>query len=404
MSILTTIQKDINSQTSSSTFNIHLLRDTDEIDQLKEAILLAIDKDEDVLLFSKTSKNIPKISFEDVNDLILDLASNGIQLILIDVDSDVSVQFNKKLAYLDEIKAIHSFFITRPLYHIVLALIEQREEYECYTLEKLNEIVNPYNIKLASNPDFLLKEQKVNIISPFRNAAAYLKDYLDSVENQSYKNYNTFLIDDASTDHYNITDRLNSKIHLKKNTTRQFALQNIVDNLISTHYEDDDVICLVDADDILLHNYVLDIINATYKNNMNTTLTYGSMVYLNHQFRITKFGSKYSKEEFENLRASTWRVAHIRSFKYKLFKELIIQDPTFSTLKNEKGEIFKMPSDMALLFPLMEIAGYNAVQFINIPLHGYRIHENNDQNKYRKLQYQGELAIRAKPSLKTTYL
>ncbi len=32
-------------------------------------------------------------------------------------------------------------------------------------------------------------------------------------------------------------------------------MKNILDNLISNHYEDKDIICMVDADDILINPY-----------------------------------------------------------------------------------------------------------------------------------------------------
>ncbi len=45
-----------------------------------------------------------------------------------------------------------------------------------------------------------MKEPLVSIICPVYNAEKYVKECIDSVKNQSYKNYTMYLVDDGSTD------------------------------------------------------------------------------------------------------------------------------------------------------------------------------------------------------------
>ena len=41
---------------------------------------------------------------------------------------------------------------------------------------------------------------KASILIPFKNTAAYLPACLDSIINQSYKNWEVLIVDDSSTD------------------------------------------------------------------------------------------------------------------------------------------------------------------------------------------------------------
>lgn len=126
-------------------------------------------------------------------------------------------------------------------------------------------------------------------------------------------------------------------------------------------------------------------------------MTYGSMGYINSTRR---FGERYSFEEFNNARQLTWRAVHLRTFKFHVFKELMVQDPTLNCFKDSDGNFLKMPYDMALMFPMMEICGYDRVKFINSIMYKYRLHDNNDMYINRAEQYRGEMIIRNKPKLK----
>jgi len=381
-------------------FNVHYVQVDNELAQLKEAILLAKSLDEDVFLFTKDAGKLPQYSFDEISNLIIDLVTNNITMLFLDVESAYTVRFNKYLEYIEDITTVNSFFITKPLYPLVLALIDYKEDYHCDSLLKLIQLVDPYNYKLSNSNNFHIIQQKINVVSPFRNAAAYLPEYLDSIHKQHYSNYKINLIDDNSEIPYDISDRMNNKVNLIVNKERKYALQNILDTLVCSNYNDDDIICFVDADDVLLHNHVFEILNAIYSTNSNINLTYGSMIYLDRN-SLHKVGSKYSKDEFASLRLSPWKAAHLRTFKYKLFKKLLSNDPELHCLRDDDGEIFKMPYDMAFLFPLMELAGYDGIAFLNTPLYGYRMHENNDHILYRKIQYESEMKIRNKKTLIT---
>jgi hypothetical protein len=55
--------------------------------------------------------------------------------------------------------------------------------------------------------------------------------------------------------------------------------------------------------------------------------------------------------------------SHLRTFKFKLYKELIKQDPKLNCYKDNLGEFYKSCYDVAIMTPLMEIAGFDNIKF-----------------------------------------
>ena len=107
-------------------------------------------------------------------------------------------------------------------------------------------------------------DEKISIISPVYNVEDYLKDCVESILNQTYKNIELILIDDGSTDNSGkICDEYASKdnrvkiVH-KKNGGLSSARNAGLD--IATG----DYIFFVDSDDFLYKNSVIEkIIKAT---------------------------------------------------------------------------------------------------------------------------------------------
>lgn len=219
--------------------------------------------------------------------------------------------------------------------------------------ELLKAIDEDEDVLLFSSSIYLLNEHKIHVISPFRNASFFLKEYIDSIKIQHYNNYHVHLIDDCYTEEYDISTLIDSKITLKVNPIRKFELQNIIEILMTNAYEDEDIICFVDADDVLLHEHVFELINSVYSNDSNLFMTYRAMTYYNSERKNQKLDNRSKKEEFDRFRQSPWKVDHLRTFKYKLFKEFVAVDCNLNSLKDEVCEIIRMPYDMAILFTLI---------------------------------------------------
>ncbi|WP_158500255.1 glycosyltransferase family A protein [Sphingobacterium sp. ML3W] len=360
--------------------------------KLKSSILWAIDMEEDVI-FCKVNddeNNLSKsISWEDI---ITNLVDQEIYLYYIDVEYGSILSIDENIAVVCDIKSISSFILTRPIFNFALSLIEHIDNLENQDWLSFCKNLAPHSIAILAHNSHNFKKFKIHVISPFRNVSTFIEPYISSIVKQKYSNFKVHLIDDASTDggvrNY-ITD---SRFSINESTIRQFALKGIVDTLLNQDFDDDDIICLIDADDKLPHDYVFSILNQLY-NDKSLLFTYGSVRVLGNYICE---GNAYSIEDFSTLRKSEWKVSHLRTFRYKLFKEFQRLDPNFIHLKNSKLDFLKMPYDMALLFPLMEIAGFDRIRFIENVLYEYRLHPNNDHNINREEQYLGEKIIRNK--------
>jgi len=370
-------------------------------DFFEHSILVANERKEDVIFFAKNPSFLEQLDLKKLEEIIMDLACERINFLYNDVERDEREELtvvNDSISIVGNLSAANSFFIFRPLFNFILTLIKNSEEEVFENLVEVTNIISKHNFKLSFNPSKCF-QHNIRIISPFRNAKPYLKDNVESILKQNYKQFDVYYIDDFSDDESSASIPENRHIHQIRNSYRKYALPNIVELLLKEKFDDEDIVCLVDADDLLPHKYVLDILNNAY-NIKNLNFVYGAMTHMN---KFQKSGYGYTSEEFIKIRNSIWKLSHIRSFKYKLFKELLNQDPDLKCLKDKNGLMFKMPYDMALFFPLIEIGGPKNVKFLNTPLYVYRTHDNNDHIKNRKIQYISELEIREKEPLKKAF-
>lgn len=214
------------------------------------------------------------------------------------------------------------------------------------------------------------------ILIPFRNVKNYINDCIESILKQRYNNYGVVLLDDNSTD--GTTDSIvfqNENINIIKNSIRVGPTANMFNALKQLEIDDDSIIVWVDGDDSLNGEYVLQMLNYFY--NDGALLTYGQYI---DTYGKVGLCNKYSESEVQNIRQVPWKASHLKTFKKSLFTEFLKLDPHGGSLKDDKGDFFSASSDMAIMFPLIEIAGYKRIQFIPNILYNYRLSPNNDHN------------------------
>lgn len=247
----------------------------------------------------------------------------------------------------------------------------------------------------------ILVQHKIIILIPYRNPGDYIVDCVNSILIQKYANYEVYLLDDASDDNsYEQIEEFTknvSNFHYLKNEKRIGALANLHKWLIKLSAHKNDIIAIVDGDDQLFGEYSLQIVNYTY-NHYNSLLTYGQFI---DSYGNISGISSYTQEEFSKLRKSSWKATHLKTFKYSLFKNFLQKDPTCDSFRNNDGNFYLSTYDMALMFPLMEIAGYKKCAFIPNILYCYRLHPHNDHatTEGRMLQIEAEQHIRSRLSI-----
>jgi len=155
------------------------------------------------------------------------------------------------------------------------------------------------------------------------------------------------------------------RFKLIKNEQKNYALKNIAMAIDSSHNEDDDVIILLDGDDWFSSTMVLSRLNEEYSDS-DCYVTYGS--YIAHPMGwIGPEPSQYPEEVIEGnkFREDRWRASHLRTFRYKMWKNINHDD-----LKDDHGDYYKMAYDQAIMLPIMEMSSERSVYIPDI-LHVY---------------------------------
>lgn len=210
-------------------------------------------------------------------------------------------------------------------------------------------------------------KNRLVVITPFYNPGEFLEQCVATLMSQSYDNFHVVFIDDASTDgSFDKLPKDDARVTLIKNDVRKTALENL-HNAILNNCEADDIVVFIDGDDWLPNKKVLSYINDFYVSN-DCWIMYGQSSWTDGR---RGFASAYSEEEFKNLRTGPFKVSHIRSFRAGLYHKIAEQDPGFSSLKDVNGDFYKMTYDVAIMFPIMEMAGFDKVKFNDTILYTY---------------------------------
>lgn len=210
-------------------------------------------------------------------------------------------------------------------------------------------------------------KNRIVVITPFYNPGEFLEQCVASVVSQKYDNFKVVFVDDCSTDgSFDKLPKDNPNVVIVKNETRKTALENIHDAIMN-HCEPDDIVALIDGDDWLPNKNVLSYINDFYLKN-NCWIMYGQANWTDGR---RGFASAYSTTEFENLRKSPFRVSHLRTFRAGLYQKIKDQDAEFSCMKDVDNNFYKMTYDVAIMFPIMEMAGFDKTKFNDTILYIY---------------------------------
>ena len=235
-----------------------------------------------------------------------------------------------------------------------------------------------------------MKENKFIIITPVYNAEEYIEKCIRSVLSQDYHNYEYIIIDDCSTD---MTLEIIMKIYSEnqsfkyvRNTERLgSAVGNFVKGIKDYSKNDEDVIITVDGDDWLHGTDVLSYLNQQYQDE-NVFMTYGQYEPLSHSYH--NYCSPIPN--FRTYRKSgLWVASHLRTFKKKIWD--IIKD---EDLRDIDGGYYKVASDAAWLYPLLEICGSKHAKFIEKVLYIYNdLNPTNDMkiNTSEQLRIAGNI-------------
>ena len=208
------------------------------------------------------------------------------------------------------------------------------------------------------------------------------------------------IVDDASNDgnaeyieQYIFACNQQHRVTLIKNKTRKRALANLYYALQLC--QPDEIVFNYDGDDWLADDQVFNLINNIYQN-PDVWITYGSFInWPTNQMGYCKpFPQEYIDKQM--FRKKWWMPGQLRTFYAWLFhqvqlKDLFFEGPYF------QGQFFPANSDLAIYYPMMEMAG-NHYQFIPEIIYIRNVATPiNDFKANKDIQVLGSKLIREKP-------
>jgi glycosyltransferase involved in cell wall biosynthesis len=265
-------------------------------------------------------------------------------------------------------------------------------------------------------------DKKFVVIVPSYNNLYWFQLNLKSIIKQDYSNFRVLYLDDCSkdgmgpgvddfvrkhvADHFiahfddgkaeSIDERTESFCRLVNenrhfftvihNVNRCGALENLYRSIVST--EDDEIIVTLDGDDWFYHNDVLKELNEVYSSK-NVWMTHGCL----KQFPsgIVAWSIPIPDDIVATNAFRSYRCpSHLRTFYSWLFKKINLEDLLF------EGKFFTMTWDMAMMYPMIEMAGERHA-FISNPNYVYnQANQINDNKVNAQLQRDLDVLIRAK--------
>lgn len=240
-------------------------------------------------------------------------------------------------------------------------------------------------------------KNKIKIIIPFYNPGEFLEQCIATAMSQRYDNYEVIFVNDMSTDDsFEKLPHDNEKATIINNTVRKTALENIHDAIMN-HCDEDDIVVLLDGDDWFPNKKVLNYVNEQY-NQHDCWIMYGQASWTDGR---RGFATAYPEEEFKNVRTAPFRVSHLRTFRAGLYQNIKLQDPDFSHLKDDDGNFYRWSYDTAMMFTIMEMAGYEKTRFNDTILYIYNRDNPISEDKVnQQAQWDVHKAVSKKTSMK----
>ena len=279
----------------------------------------------------------------------------------------------------------HNYFYSRPIF------FNEDDVDQGYREDKY--IRQTYKNYWKTHHD--LPEKRFVIISASYNNKHWHKRNLDSVFEQNYSNWRMIYVDDCSPDQtgklveeYAQFCNKQDKITVISNRNHRGATANIY---LAAHLcEPDEIIVSLDGDDWLAHPEVLNHLNALYQD-PNVWLTYGQFQWWPNNAPGFCMAVPPSIHAHNRIREYSWVTTALRTFYAGLYHRIRMEDLLFN------NEFLQMTGDLAIMFPMVEMAGHHC-KFVNEILYIYNTATNINDHKLN-VSHQTNLGgmIRNKP-------
>lgn len=225
---------------------------------------------------------------------------------------------------------------------------------------------------------------KFKIVIPSYNNEKWIETNIESIKEQTYKNYEVLYINDKSTDD---TSKLywehagyDKKWTLHTNEKNMQRGYNVAPkNLAHFFTNPEDILLFVDGDDWLPDPGVLQRLNDFY-NEKECWMTYGGMVCWKGGDTVENAhpqNSLYAPGIHANntYRQDHWRASHLRSFRWWLYEKVKDEDLRYS-VTNE----YYHAEDLAASYPCLEMCPKERIGVLDFTSYVWNGGEDADDN------------------------
>lgn len=218
------------------------------------------------------------------------------------------------------------------------------------------------------------------IVIPSYNNEKWCVKNLDSVCSQTYPHWSIIYINDCSQDKtkelvtkYIKEHKLEGKITLINRKERKGAMANYYKGCMLAPARK--VVATLDGDDWLAHPKVLVKLAKIYANK-KVWATHGN--YTSEPFTRESYCTAYPEkvQKANSFRKARWMGCQLRTFYAKLFHMIKKEDLMW------QGEFLPMTSDLAFMFPILEMASKGHIYFVEEPI--YIVNTANPISDVRK--------------------
>ena len=241
------------------------------------------------------------------------------------------------------------------------------------------------------NDDDLL----ISVIIPVYNAEKYLEQCLNSIKNQTYKNFEVIIVNDGSKDNSEVIckrfseDDSRFRYFSKENggvsSARNFGLDNA-----NGHY-----ITFIDGDDWVEHNHLEILIKSIAENNSDIAIcsykefdnnidTYYTIVYTKQEKNLLNF-EKMNRDDFLIIFPKLMSInVCFNNAVAKLFRKELVTNLRFDTS-------IKYGEDLDFYFSLY--LNVESISYVDELTYVYRIHGDSTTSNFNQEHAEQELSI-----------
>jgi glycosyltransferase involved in cell wall biosynthesis len=237
---------------------------------------------------------------------------------------------------------------------------------------------------ITERQPFTGKKNRIKVAVLFYNPGHYLDNCISSLLLQDYDNFEIIFVDDASTDGSHERIPMDDpRITLIRNTENKGGAWNLHQCLLRC--QPDDIFFQLDGDDWLSCNDALSHVNRFYEET-SCWVMYGQFMLVDGSYGLARPFTDLN--DFRNMRFD-WVAPAPRSFRAGLYHRISDQDPAYDCMRDPKGNWYREAMDVAMIYPVLELAGFENVKFNTRTLYVYNIANPLNVHKSRRAEEAG---------------